>query len=222
MVVVLAAQAVNVQRYAGGLGEGLEGVGDHLGAEVADALAAEAELDDGVGPVGDVDDGAGEGLVEGAVGVTEAGDADGGAEGGVERGAEGYADVLGGVVVVDWEVCQYCMLSESAGHEGGGEEGGGARTMEVTLADDGEAPPRVLREGVEHVVQEADARVDADGLRLARLRGVVVAGLEEARVRVRGEVAAVEVQRHLDLGLVGVARDGGPAGRVRRHVGRFV
>lgn len=93
--------------------------------------------------------------------------------------------------------------------------------MEVTLADDGETPARVLREGVEHVVQEPDARVDADRLRLARLRRVVVARLKEARVRVRGEVAAVEVQRHLDLGLVGVARDGGPAGRVRRHVGRL-
>lgn len=92
--------------------------------------------------------------------------------------------------------------------------------MEVTLADDGEAPAPVLRERVKHVVEEADARVDADRLRLARLGGVVVAGLEEARVRVRGEVAAVEVQRHLDLGLVGVARDGGPAGRVRRHCGR--
>lgn len=103
VVVVVAAQAVDVQRDAGGLCEALEGVGNHLGAEVADALAAEAEVDDGVGPVRDVDDGAREGLVEGAVGVTEAGDADGGAEGGVEGGAEGYADVLGGVVVVDWE-----------------------------------------------------------------------------------------------------------------------
>ena len=68
MVVVVAAQAVDVQRDAGGAGEALQAVGDHLGGEVADALAAEAEVDDGEGAVGEVDDGAREGLVEGAVG----------------------------------------------------------------------------------------------------------------------------------------------------------
>lgn len=125
VVVVLAAQAVDVHGDAGGLGEALEGVGDHLGAEVADALAAEAEFDDGVGPVRDVDDGAGEGLVEGAVGVAEAGDADGGAEGRVEGGAEGYADVFGGVVVVDWDAVLVREGGEPEGREerGGGEEG---------------------------------------------------------------------------------------------------
>ena len=101
MVVVLATQAVDVQRDARGAGEALQAGGDHLGGEVADALAAEAEVDDGIGAVREVDDGAREGLVEGAVCGAEAGEAGGGAEGCVEGRAEGDADVLGRVVVVD-------------------------------------------------------------------------------------------------------------------------
>lgn len=101
MVVVVAADAVNVHGDAGGLGEALEAVGHHLAAQLAEPLALEAELDDAVGAVGDVDDGAGEGLVEGRVGVAEAGDALGRAEGGGEGFAEGDAAVFGGMVVVD-------------------------------------------------------------------------------------------------------------------------
>jgi len=102
MVVVLAPQAIDVQGDAGALGKGLHAVGDHLAAEVADLLAAEAKVDNGVGAVREVDYGAGEGLVEGGVGGAEAGEADGGAEGLVEGCAEGDADVFGGVVVVNY------------------------------------------------------------------------------------------------------------------------
>lgn len=95
----------------------------------------------------------------------------------------------------------------------------GKRTVKVALAGDGQTPAGVLGEGVEHVVEEADARVDADGLGLACLGGVFGDGRGEPLVGVWGECPAVEVEGHLDLCLVGVAREGGPSGRVRccRH-----
>ena len=100
-MIVVSPQAVDVHGDACGLGEALKAVGHHLAGQAAEPLAAQAEVDDGVGPVGQVDDGAGEGLVEGSVGVAEAGEAGGGAEGGGEGGTEGYGAVFGGVVVVD-------------------------------------------------------------------------------------------------------------------------
>lgn len=101
-MVVFAAEAVDVEGDSGALGEALQAVGDHLAGQVANLFAAEAELDDAVGPVGEVDDGAGEGLVEGRVGVAEAGEAGCAAEGGGEGVAEGYADVFCCVVVIDY------------------------------------------------------------------------------------------------------------------------
>lgn len=56
----------------------------HFAAQVADFLSREAEVDDGEGAVGEVDYRAGEGFVEGAVGVAEAGEACGCLEGGFE------------------------------------------------------------------------------------------------------------------------------------------
>ena len=70
----------------------------------------------------------------------------------------------------------------------------------------------MLGQRVEHVVEEANARVEGDALRLAALRGVRVVGLEQAGICVGRECAAVNVEGELDLGLVGVAREGGPAG----------
>lgn len=85
--------------------------------------------------------------------------------------------------------------------------------MQVALAGQGQTPAGVLGQGVQHVVEEADSRVDADCLRLARLGGVAVLARHlQARVGVGGECAAVEVEGDLDLGLVGVARKGGPPG----------
>ena len=103
VVVVEPVQAVDVEGDGGGLREALEAVGDHLATQLAEELALEAEIDDGVRSVRQVDDGAGEGLVEGRVGVSEAGDADRRAEGLFVSGAECDANVLGRVVVVDWE-----------------------------------------------------------------------------------------------------------------------
>lgn len=100
--------------------------------------------------------------------------------------------------------------------------GGGKRaglTVKVTLAGNGETPASVLGQGVEHVVEEADAGVDVDDLALAGLLGVVVTGGEEAGVGIRGEVTTVEVEGELDLGLVGVAGDAGPARFRGSHCG---
>lgn len=84
MVVVVAADAVDVHRDARALREAVQAVRDHLAAQVADLLAAQAELAHAVGAVGEVDDGAGQGFVERAVGGAEAGEACGGVQGGFE------------------------------------------------------------------------------------------------------------------------------------------
>lgn len=84
VVVVVAAEAVHVHRDAGALRETVQAVGDHLAAQVADLLAAQVQLADAVGAVGEVDDGARERFVERAVGGAEAGKACGGVEGGFE------------------------------------------------------------------------------------------------------------------------------------------
>lgn len=103
-MVVEAVQAVDVQGNGGRLGEALEAMGHHFAAELAEELALEAEVDDSVRAVREVDDGAGEGLVEGRVGVSEAGDADEGAECLFVGISEGDAYVFGGVVVIDLEI----------------------------------------------------------------------------------------------------------------------
>ena len=57
------------------------------------------------------------------------------------------------------------------------------------------------------MVEEANAGVDADGLRLGLL-GCVLEGRAIDAVEL-GQGAAVEVERELDLGLVGVAVEDG-------------
>lgn len=70
----------------------------------------------------------------------------------------------------------------------------GFRTVEVALARQGQTPARVLGQGVEHVVEEADARVHADGLRLAGLARMALGdGGKQLRVGVWGKCPAVEV-----------------------------
>lgn len=101
MVVVLAVQAMDVQSDGSALGEALQAVGDHLARQVANLLAAQAEVDDRVGPVGQVDDGARQRLVERAVGAAEARQARRAAQRLLERLAQRDARVFGRVVVVD-------------------------------------------------------------------------------------------------------------------------
>lgn len=81
VVVVEAAEAVDVDGDAGGLGKAVDAVGDHLAAQVANLFALEAELDDGEGPVRQVDHGARQRLVQGRVGRSEARQARGRAQG---------------------------------------------------------------------------------------------------------------------------------------------
>lgn len=110
-MVVLAVEAVDVEGDTGTLGKALEAVGNHLAAQLAQELTLESEVDDTVGAVGEVDDGAGEGLVERGVGEAVAGEAGGSAEGLGEGVAESDADVFGGVVVVNCGV----GVSDAAG-----------------------------------------------------------------------------------------------------------
>lgn len=93
--------------------------------------------------------------------------------------------------------------------------------VQVAAGAQAHAPAAVLGQGVQHVVEEANAGVDADGLRLGLLRGVLEGGAIGA-VEL-GQGAAVEVERELDLGLVGVAvDDGGADARDGGHGGRWV
>lgn len=103
MVVVVAAEAVDVHGDAGSPGKAMDAVGDHLGAEIANLLTLKTEVDNGKGTVRQIDDGTAEGLVERAVCVSEAREAGGCAESLGESVTKSDADVFGGVVVVDYE-----------------------------------------------------------------------------------------------------------------------
>ena len=117
-------------------------------------------MDLGPGAAGQVADRAGEGLVQGGVRVPEAFDAGAVAQGLVERRAQHEGAVLRGVVVVD---------------------------LQVSLAGEFEVEAGVAREGIEHVIEEADPGGD-----LARAR-------------------TVQVEDGADAGLLGLAADGGGA-----------
>jgi hypothetical protein len=56
VVVVVAADEVDMQRQAGGGREGLEEVGDVLGGDVAECFAHEGDVDRGEGPAREIDD----------------------------------------------------------------------------------------------------------------------------------------------------------------------
>lgn len=102
MMIIRAPQTIEMEREAGRLGEALQTMGQHLGAEVADLLAAQAQLDDAEGPVRQVDDGAREGFVQGRVGVPEAREpGQRRPEGAAETGPQREKGVFGAVVVVD-------------------------------------------------------------------------------------------------------------------------
>jgi len=106
MMIVLAPQAIDMQRQTRLLRKALQPVRQHLAAQIAELLARQAEVYDAEGPRGEVDDGAGQGFVERGVGGAEADKAERGEgrgrEGEVQAAAEGEEGVFGGVVVVDW------------------------------------------------------------------------------------------------------------------------
>jgi len=68
VVVVLAADDIDVKGHAGSLSEGLEDVRNHLGRQVSNLFPLQLEVATEVGSGGDVEDGAGEGLRRGARG----------------------------------------------------------------------------------------------------------------------------------------------------------
>jgi len=72
MVVVIAAQAIHMQRDSSRLRKAVQAMRQHLGAEVADLLAAQAQRDDGERPRRQVDHGARQRLVQRRVRVPEA------------------------------------------------------------------------------------------------------------------------------------------------------
>lgn len=76
-------------------------MGNHFGGQVTDFLADELELDDGVGSVAEIDDGAAQGLVQGSEAIAETLDTLDGAQGLFEGGSQGNSAVFGGVMVID-------------------------------------------------------------------------------------------------------------------------
>jgi hypothetical protein len=104
VVVIVTAQAVDVQRDACGHGKRVEDVRDHFAAEFADLLALEAELGDAVGPRGNVDHGARESLIQRGMASAIPADTAHGTEGGLEGLAERQGTVFRRVVVVDVQV----------------------------------------------------------------------------------------------------------------------
>lgn len=83
VVVVVTSDNIDVHGNAGALGETLQTVGQHLGAEVANLLATQLQVADAERTVGQVDNCTGEGFVERSVCVTETGETGGRLEGGL-------------------------------------------------------------------------------------------------------------------------------------------
>lgn len=88
--------------------------------------------------------------------------------------------------------------------------------MKIALAVQSKTPAGVLSQSMKHMVEEPNACVDSNLLRLASLGSMVITVVEKTRVSVWGEIAAVEVKSELDLCLVCVASESGPSGSLRR------
>ena len=98
-----------MQGQTGRLAEALEAVREHLRCQGADPLIRKAEVGHAKGPRGDVDDGPGEGFVEGRVGGAEAAESRTGAERAAQGRSEREKGVFCRVVVVD---CGVVFLDE--------------------------------------------------------------------------------------------------------------
>lgn len=102
VVVIVTADAVDMHGHSGTLGKALHAMRHHLTAQLAQPLALQTELDDAVWTIRQVDNGPGQGLVEGSVCVTEPCEASRGAESLGKGVTESDADVFGCVMVVDY------------------------------------------------------------------------------------------------------------------------
>lgn len=170
---------------------------DHLAAQVAELLTLQAELDHCVRAAGKVDYCSREGLLElmsdGQPGsdmrreqnlierresCSETLVSSDRTKRFFERSTEREPAVFGGVVVVN---------------------------VQVALTLQTQAPPTVLCERVEHVVQESNPRVDSYRLLLGGLSGMAFGCRRGGKKGLEG--AAVERDGNLYFGLVGVAVD---------------
>ena len=100
-MIITPPNHIDMQRHPGRHCPAAQAMMYHLAIQLPDHRCLKVEVADKEGPRGDVDDGAGEGFVEGRVAVAEAGEAGAGPQGGGEGGAEGEEGVFGRVVVVD-------------------------------------------------------------------------------------------------------------------------
>ena len=164
-----------------------EGVLDELERQAADPLAAERQVDDGVRPAADVDDGRGEGLVHRHGAVAEPGDPGTIAERLGEGGTEHERDVLDRVVLVD---------------------------LEVAVGVDGEVEQAVVGERAEEVVVEADPGVDpgvARAIEAERDRDLGLGGRpgdRHAAALARADLDGTERGRHAAVSLASVGGGG--------------
>lgn len=140
MVVIVAPQAVDVQSHPGALRKALQAVRNHLGAQLPQPLALQPQVNHAVGTVGQVDDGAGKGLVQRRICVSEPGDAGQTPECLVEGVSESNAAIFSGVVVVNYPQSRVSFLCTVRNFGGEGEQ----RTVKIALAVDCETPARVL------------------------------------------------------------------------------
>jgi hypothetical protein len=84
VVVIIASDNIHVHCHARTLGETLQTMRQHFGAQVAELLTVELQVGDAEGTVGQVDDSTSEGFVEGGVCVTETGETSGRLDGRLE------------------------------------------------------------------------------------------------------------------------------------------
>lgn len=102
VMIVVSAKTVNVHGDVCRLCKALQQMRDHLGAEIADLLPSQAQVDDREGTAREIHDRAGQCLVQRCICVSEPFVSTYGAERLLERGAEGNSAVLGRVMIVDY------------------------------------------------------------------------------------------------------------------------
>lgn len=134
MVIVVTIFAIHVQGDARPLRERLQAMWQHLCRKIANLLPLQTQIDDGEGAVGKIDDRLRERFVQRAHGVPESRQAGRCVEGLLERLTEGDEGVFRRVMVVN---------------------------VQVASCPEVQTPAAVFGESVQHVIEKADAGVDA-------------------------------------------------------------
>ena len=133
MMVVVAGEQADVQTEAAIGGEGLQQVRNHLGAQAADARAAQWQIDGRPATATQIDGHLRQGFIERHDGVAKAPDRPALAERLIERLSVADAYVFGRVVLVD---------------------------VQIALGANGQIEAGMARKAIEHVIEKADARGD--------------------------------------------------------------